>query len=324
MKIICIKFKIKAMRKNKAYSETNFAKPFIKWAGGKNQLLKQFENYYPAEIRNGTIRNYIEPFLGGGALFFALSQQFNIKNAFLFDKNRDLILTYQVVQQKPAELLNFLEQYQKEYDSTAQENRNNLFLLKRQYFNNQRFEINYNGISDNWISRAAQFIFLNKTCFNGLFRLNSKGEFNVPYGKYKAATICDETNILAVSETLQNAEIQYADYSECWDKVNEHSFVYFDPPYRPISATASFTTYTGTEFSDKEQLELANFYRKLDCEKGAKLMLSNSDPANENPNDDFFARAYAGYKILKVSASRAVNCNGEKRGKINELLILNY
>jgi len=154
--------------------------------------------------------------------------------------------------------------------------------------------------------------------------VNSKGEFNVPYGKYKTAMIFDEPNILAVSKVLQNAQIQYANYTNCFDKVNENTFVYFDPPYRPISQTASFTTYTGTEFKDKEQLQLAQFFQKLDKEKGAKLMLSNSDPKNENPEDDFFERAFLGYHIFRVSASRAVNCNGEKRGKINELLITNY
>lgn len=300
------------------------ARPFVKWVGGKNQLLEQFENYYPNELRKGIIKNYVEPFLGGGALFFALSQRYKIENAYLSDINKDLILTYQVIQQRPNDLLDFLEQYQKDYDQTEQEKRNDLFLAVRKHFNLQRFEINYKKLSDNWISRAAQFIFLNKTCFNGLFRLNSKGEFNVPYGKYKTAMIFDEPNILAVSKVLQNADIQQANYSSCFDKVNENTFVYFDPPYRPISQTASFTTYTGSEFKDKEQLQLAQFFQKLDREKGAKLMLSNSDPKNENPEDDFFEKAFSGYNIFRVSAGRAINCNGDKRGKINELLITNY
>lgn len=176
------------------------------------------------------------------------------------DLNKDLILTYQVIQQRPDDLLDFLEHYQKEYDKTEQEKRKDLYLSVRKHFNLQRFEINYKKLSDNWIARAAQFIFLNKTCFNGLFRLNSKGEFNVPYGNYKTALIFDKTNILAVSKILQNAEIQQDDYTSCFDKVSENSFVYFDPPYRPISQTSSFTTYTGTEFWDKEQLKLAQFF----------------------------------------------------------------
>jgi len=174
------------------------------------------------------------------------------------------------------------------------------------------------------LDRAAQLIFLNKTCFNGLFRLNSKGEFNVPYGKYPNPTILDNENIFAVSKLLQHVEIRNANYSECFNEITSNSFVYFDPPYKPISKTASFTTYTGTEFTDKEQIELANFYRKLDIEKQAKLMLSNSDPKNENPKDDFFETVFKDYNFYRVNASRAINCNGNKRGKIKELVITNY
>jgi DNA adenine methylase len=300
------------------------AKPFVKWVGGKNQLLEQFEQYYPSELKTGCIKKYAEPFLGGGALYFSISEKYKIKNAYLSDLNKDLILTYLVIQQKPDCLLDFLQQYQNDYDTTAQEKRNELFISIRKHFNLQRFEINYNKLSDNWMPRAAQFIFLNKTCFNGLFRLNSKGEFNVPYGKYRTATILDEENILAVSSVLQNASIAQSKYADCYSKVSENTFVYFDPPYRPITATSSFTTYTGVEFCDVQQIELAKFFQRLDKEKGAKLMLSNSDPANANPADDFFERTYNGYQIFKVFANRAVNCNGAKRGKINELLITNY
>jgi DNA adenine methylase len=299
-------------------------KPFLKWAGGKSQLLEQFENYYPNELRKKSIKNYVEPFLGGGALYFYLSRKYNIKNAFLSDLNKDLILTYIVIQQKSEILLDFLEQYQNLYNSTVQEKRNDLFLSVRKHFNEQRFEINYKKLSENWAPRAAQFIFLNKTCFNGLFRLNSKGEFNVPYGKYKTAAILDTNNIATVSKILQNAEITHSEYSNCYSKINEKSFVYFDPPYRPLTKTANFTTYTGMIFNDDNQIELAKFFRKIDSEKGAKLMLSNSDPTSINPKDKFFENAYRGYNIFKVTASRAVNCNGNGRGKINELLITNY
>ncbi|OWY22752.1 modification methylase [Sphingobacteriales bacterium UPWRP_1] len=300
------------------------AKPFIKWAGGKGQLLQQFAQFYPSALWKGEISRYIEPFLGGGAVFFDLVQKYKIKRAYLSDTNRDLVLTYRVIQQQPEGLLDFLEQFQKEYDATQQEERNNLFLSVRKHFNIQRFEINYKKFSDNWVPRAAQLIFLNKTCFNGLFRLNSKGEFNVPYGQYKTAMIFDPDNILAVSKALSIAEIIHADYTACLDYANECTFVYFDPPYRPLNKTSGFTTYTGAEFTDTDQLNLAQFFRKLDVEKHAKLMLSNSDPNNENPNDVFFDQAYAGYNLLKVMAGRAINSNGLKRGKITELLITNY
>jgi len=299
-------------------------KPFIKWVGGKGQLLKQIEEYLPSELKKRQIKQYVEPFLGGGAMYFAISEKYKIKNAHLSDLNKDLVLAYIVVQQKPEYLLDFLKQFQDEYDATIQEKRKTLFLSVREHFNNQRFEINYNKFSENWIPRAAQFIFLNKTCFNGLFRLNSKGEFNVPYGKYKTATIIDEENILSASSILQNATIIQSEYTDCYKEINQNTFVYFDPPYRPITQTSSFTAYTGNDFCDKQQIELANFYRKIDNEKGAKLMLSNSDPQNTNPNDKFFEEAYKGYNICRVFASRAVNCKGSKRGDINELLITNY
>jgi len=300
------------------------AKPFIKWVGGKSQLLEQIEQYYPKELKNNVIESYFEPFLGGGALFFSIFGKYEVKNAYLSDLNNDLVLTYNVIQKKHDDLLNFLEQYQKLYDETEQKKRDSLFLEVRRHFNTQRFEINYKKFSKNWIPRAAQLIFLNKTCFNGLFRLNSKGEFNVPYGKYKTAKILDCENISSVSKLLQNAEIVHSEYYDCFEKVNEKSFVYFDPPYRPITKTASFTNYTGAEFNDKKQTELSRFFHKLDKEKGAKLMLSNSDPKNANNKDGFFEKAYEEYNIFRVFANRAVNCKGSGRGKISELLITNY
>ncbi|MDR2193364.1 MAG: Dam family site-specific DNA-(adenine-N6)-methyltransferase [Treponema sp.] len=300
------------------------AKPFIKWVGGKGGLLGQIERYYPEELKNGTIKTYIEPFLGGGALYFSISGTYTIKDAYLSDVNHDLIITYTVIQRKHETLLDFLEKYQKEYDKTAQDKRCALFLAIRRDFNEQRFEIHNKKFSEKWIPRAAQFIFLNKTCYNGLFRLNAKGEFNVPFGKYKTAAIFDGENIIAVSRALQNAEIIHAEYTACFAHVTAQSFVYFDPPYRPITRTSSFTTYTGSLFTDKEQMALAAFFRRLDKEKGAKLMLSNSDPTNTNQDDSFFEKAYRGYNVFNVFANRAVNCKGSGRGKIRELLITNY
>ena len=201
----------------------------------------------PTDLKNGIIKNYVEPFLGGGAVFFDIAQRFNMERAYLSDINKDLILTYQVIQQLPDDLLEYLAHYQKRYDQTEQEQRNELFLTMRTQFNEQRFEIDYQKLSDHSVLRAALFIALNKTCFNGLFHLNSKGAFNVPYGKYKTAMILDEANILAVSYLLQRVKIVSAEYTHCWNHVNDQSFVYFDPPYRPVSQTANFTTYTGFE-----------------------------------------------------------------------------
>lgn len=300
------------------------AKPFLKWAGGKGQLLHQFENYYPSELYKGKIKKYSEPFLGGGAVFFEIMQRFNIETAYISDINKDLILAYWVVQQKTEQLVNHLYNYQKLYDKTEITERNNLFLTIRQDFNEERLNVNYQKFSDIWISRTAKLIFLNKTCFNGLFRLNSKGEFNVPFGKYPNPTILDEPNLWAVATILQKAEISIGAYKTCYQKVDNQSFVYFDPPYRPLNKTSSFTTYAGQEFLDKDQIELSQFFHKLDHEKGAKLMLSNSDPKNENPNDNFFENIFNNYYFHTVSANRAINANAAKRGAIRELIITNY
>ena len=302
----------------------NKAKPFLKWAGGKSQLLCQFEKYYPDDLSGGVIEKYIEPFVGGGAVFFEIMQKYSIQYSYIYDINKDLIITYQVIQKKPDFLLEILHKHQSDYDNADEQERKNLFLSVRKRFNVERFEINYMIFSEKWIPRAAQFIFLNKTCFNGLFRLNSKGEFNVPFGGYKKPNIWDKNNILAVSEVLQNTKIELSNYENCFDLANEKTFIYFDPPYRPISKTASFTTYAGFEFTDIEQIKLSRFFNKLDTKKRSKIMLSNSDPKNENPNDDFFEKLYDGYKLHRVYAKRMINCNAEKRGKINELVITNY
>lgn len=299
------------------------AKPFLKWAGGKTQLLSQIESHFPMDWQN-EIDTYIEPFVGAGALFFEVSQRKNIKKTYISDVNKDLILAYKVIQQYPEKLALYLAEYQQVYDKTPQSERNQLFLSVRKSFNENRNEIDYDFFSEKWVERTSQLFFLNKTCFNGLFRLNSKGEFNVPYGEYKTAQIANIANIWAVSKALNHTEIKCADYRASFEKINEKTFIYFDPPYRPITKTSGFTTYTGCEFTDKDQIELALFFDKIGKETGAKMMLSNSDPQNINPEDDFFEKLFAGYNIYKVSASRAINSNGEKRGNIKELLITNY
>ena len=172
------------------------------------------------------------------------------------------------------------------------------------------------------IEKAALFIFLNKTCFNGLYRVNKKGQFNVPMGSYKNPTICDEDNLRNISSVLQNVTIVCGDYTLSKDFIDSDTFVYIDPPYRPISETSGFTSYNSDCFDDNEQRRLAQFIDEID-KKGAKIVLSNSDPKNVNPEDDFFDELYKDYKIHRVSASRMINSKGEKRGKINELMISN-
>lgn len=300
------------------------AKPFLKWAGGKAQLLSQFEKYYPEELKLGKIKKYIEPFLGGGAVFFDIAQKYSIDSAYLYDLNEELIIAYKVIQLNPDKLLEFLFKYSKQYLSLQADHRKKYFYDVRQNYNLQRFQIDYDSYSENWIPRTAQMIFLNRTCYNGLFRLNRKGEFNVPFGAYKNPKILDEENILAVSQWLQIAEIRVANFDVCEKCVDENSFVYFDPPYRPISRTSSFTSYSKYEFGDAEQFNLAKFFALLDKKYQAKLMLSNSDPTYLNPDDHFFNELYLDYHIQKVCANRMINRNAEKRGHISELLIMNY
>ena len=299
------------------------AKPFLKWAGGKTQLLEQFEKYFPEELIKGKIKYYIEPFLGSGAVYFFVIQKYNIKKAYLADINEELVLTYNVVKNDVQTLIKELKNLKEKYNLAKDKERENIFYLIRKEFNEKKKRINFNKYNKNWIERAAEIIFLNKTCFNGLFRLNKMGEFNVPFGRYRNPKILDTENLIRVSKVLENTEILRMDFAEIKKYIKEKTFIYLDPPYRPISKTASFTSYSRYEFSDKEQIRLAELYRELGNNSN-KIMLSNSDPKNENPDDDFFELHFKGFYINKVKALRMINCNANKRGAINELIITNY
>jgi len=299
------------------------AKPFIKWAGGKTQLLKTFQSFYPKQLKENKIRNYYEPFLGGAAVFFDVAQQFKIRNAFLYDLNQDLILTYKVIQENVAGILDFLAQYQKFYDKCPKGERAELYYKERAAHNEQRPFIDYKHFSKSHLVRAAQFIFLNKTCFNGLYRCNSKGNLNSPFGYDADRKIYDEENILNVNKLLGIAEIRAGDFAEVMKDLKGSSFVYFDPPYRPVSETESFNAYQQKAFDDAEQLRLAATFKSLH-RKGAKLMLSNSDPKNKNAKDHFFEKLYSGFNIFRVNARRTINSKSSRRGMIKEILVTNY
>lgn len=299
------------------------AKPFLKWAGGKSQLLEQMMEYFPQELKTGKIKHYVEPFIGGGAVFLHIAQTYGVESFFIFDINEELVVAYKTIREDVGALLTELAEMEHRYLRLSPEEQSDYFYAVRNQFNADKGLINYESFTDDWIKRTAQIIFLNKTCFNGLFRLNSKGLFNVPFGRYKKPTICQESNLLEISKILAKTEIRTGDFEECAQFIDSSTFVYFDPPYRPISKTSSFTSYSKHDFGDDAQLRLASFYRRLDS-LGAKLMLSNSDPKNENAADDFFDKAYSGYRIELVKATRMINCNADKRGHINELLILNY
>ncbi len=299
------------------------AKPFLKWVGGKRQLLEQFEKLYPIELELKRIKNYYEPFVGGGAVFFDVVQNYEIENAYLYDINDELILTYKVIQKDVNKLIEFLYRYDKQYKKLNEEKKKEYYYELRENYNIQRFNIDYNKYSENWVPRAAQSIFLNKTCFNGLFRFNSKGGFNAPMGRYKNPKILDQQNLLNVSKLLEIATIKKANFKEVKNDIKNNSFVYFDPPYRPISKTSSFTSYSKYTFQDDEQLQLASLFYELD-QRGHKLMLSNSDPKNTDPEDDFFESIYSTFNITRVDAKRSINSNGSKRNSIKEIVVTNY
>lgn len=293
------------------------AKPFLKWAGGKGQLLNKFEEMYPQELINGEIDTYIEPFVGGGAVLFDVLQKYKVKKAVIVDLNKELINCYRCIKADVDELIKHLKTLQDEFLSLSDEKRKDYFLKVRNRYN----EIHLNGKYD--FEKAADFIFLNKTCFNGLYRVNSKGEFNVPFGKYKNPLICDSENLILISKLLQNVEIRFGDYSIAEEYVNGKTFIYFDPPYRPLIENSSFVGYDKSGFNDDNQKELAEFVKKLD-KQNCLVMLSNSDPKNTNPNDNFFDELYEGFGIDRIFAKRMINCQADKRGDITEIVVRNY
>ncbi|ERN40184.1 DNA adenine methylase (dam) [Rubidibacter lacunae KORDI 51-2] len=299
------------------------AKPLLKWAGGKTQLLSSIDTYFPPQLKEGRISRYIEPFVGGGAVFLHVAQHYNVSEIVLYDLNPELASIYKVVRTDVDALIECLSQLQSDYLRLDTGDRKDYFYQQRERHNAARVAIDWHAYSAAWVERAATLLFLNRTCFNGLFRVNSKGDFNVPHGRYVKPRICDAENLRAVSHFLQRAKIYCGDFTDCRDLVDSNTFVYFDPPYRPLSKTANFTAYSTQAFSDREQQRLCEYYSDLH-QVGARLMLSNSDPHNIDAEDDFFDCLYADFRIERVRASRSINSDATKRGQINELLILNY
>lgn len=300
------------------------AKPFLKWVGGKKQLLQEFDKRMPIHIKGErVIKRYVEPFVGGGAMFFFLKRNYRVEESFLFDVNPELTLSYQVVKRDCNDLIKVLMEMEEKHLNKDEDGRKENYYGMRDAYNLQMKDFDYERYSRDWVERAAYMIFLNKTCFNGLFRQNKKGEFNVPFGRYKNPSICNKENLIGVSKALEDTEILCSDFTGSGSYIEEGSFVYFDPPYRPLNSTSNFTAYSKNGFDDVDQVKLADFFERMD-DRGAYLMLSNSDPKNENPNDKFFDRLYKSYKIDSVPAKRNINCDGSKRGNLNELIIMNY
>lgn len=297
--------------------ELDKAKPFLKWAGGKGQLLTEIRKYYLFSEKVTT--KYAEPFVGGGAVLFDVLNQFDLEEVYISDVNAALINCYKTIQQNVEELIEMLLEMQQEYLLLDDEKRKGYYFEKRNKFNVLKSDVNEKCD----LEKAGLMIFLNRTCFNGLFRVNKKGMFNVPMGAYKNPMICDEQNLRAVSQKLKKVKIVLGDYKKAKDFVDENTFVYFDPPYRPLTNTSNFTSYTESQFGDIQQEELAQFVKILD-KKGAKIVISNSDPKNENSEDDFFDALYSEQKIHRVDANRMINSDKNSRGKIKELLISNF
>lgn len=299
-------------------------KPYLKWAGGKAQLLNELEKRLPSDrLNNRTITRYVEPFVGGGALFFYLKSKYKLKESFLFDKNRELIVAYQVLKNNHKELIDKLREIEDKHLQKSEDKRKENYYIVRDIYNQQMKYFDYQNYQEEWVSRAGYLIFLNKTCFNGLFRQNSRGEFNVPFGRYKNPRICDNTNLVQVHKALQDTNLFCGDFTDSSMYINDKSFVYLDPPYRPLNATSNFTSYYKGGFNDDDQRNLADFFMNMD-KKGAKLMLSNSDPKNHDLQDNFFDTLYKDFILERIPAKRNINRDATKRGRINELIIRNY
>ncbi len=292
------------------------AKPFIKWVGGKSQLIEQLDTYLPADFDKWEHVTYIEPFVGGGAMLFHMLQRYpNIQHAIINDINSDLIMCYRTVRDNPTELIASLKDIESRYlNLQKKEIRKEFFLTIRDRYNEKNLDP---------IENTTYFFFLNRTCFNGLYRVNKKGGFNVPFGKYPNPTICDPKTILIDSELLQRVEILNGDFESTYTYTRDNTLFYFDPPYRPLSDTSSFNDYTKEAFNDDAQIRLKEYCDRLNG-AGASFMLSNSDGKGKNKEDNFFDELYSAYQIERVWASRSINSNPNKRGKLTEILVRNY
>lgn len=300
------------------------AKPFLKWAGGKSKLIPDLEARYPEELANNKISTYIEPFIGGGSVLFDITSKFDFDNIVINDINSELILTYRIIKQNVDELILNLDKYQDKYnDLETLEEKQEYYYEIRELFNEGKGNVNYESIGSMEIEHAAYMIFLNKSCFNGLYRENKKGLFNVPFGKKKSINIYDEDNLKAVSEVLKRTIILNGDFEGVEKFIDNNTFIYMDPPYRPLSGKGSFTDYSKEDFNDESQKRLAEFYKRAN-EKGAKIMESNSDPKNADENDLFFDELYDKFNIDRIQAARNINSKGTGRGKISEVVIMSY
>lgn len=297
-------------------NSVNDIKPFLKWAGGKTQLLPAIEEKVKTWLAAKKKGVYVEPFVGSGAVLFFMLRKYGhfIQEAIINDVNEAVITCYLSIKHQPELLIQELASLEKQYFSYQQEaDRQEFFLEQRRVFN---------SFPPDTLYRSALLIFLNKTCFNGLYRVNAKGLFNVPFGKYTKPTICNAPVILANSAALQKVKILNGDFYETLLFAGPDSFYYLDPPYKPISATSSFNAYAKEGFADADQIRLKTFCDELH-QQGAYFIQSNSDTTNQNEANPYFQELYKSYQVSRVKAKRAINSKGTGRGEIFELLITN-
>lgn len=292
------------------------AKPFIKWVGGKSQLIEQLDAHLPADFDNWENVTYIEPFVGGGAMLFYMLQRYpNIQHAVINDINPDLATCYRTVRDNPEQLIDSLRDIEKAFLTVqTEEGRKDFFMAVRDRYNEKDLDA---------IENTTKFFFLNRTCFNGLYRVNKKGLFNVPFGRYSNPTICDPETIRKDSELLKRVEILNGDFEAAFEYAQGNTFFYFDPPYRPLSDTSNFNDYSKEAFNDDAQIRLKKFCDRIN-KAGFHFMLSNSDGKGKNEDDNFFDILYQAYQIERVWALRSINSNPNKRGKLTEILVRNY
>lgn len=290
------------------------ARPFVKWVGGKTQLLDDIKKTLPRDLSRRNEMTYVEPFVGGGAVLFWILQEYpNITRAVINDINAELICTYRVIKYDVENLILELSRLQNEYLPLNEVDRKKYFLAQRERFNER---------DASEVEIAALFIFLNRTCFNGLYRVNSKGKFNVPHGRYANPKICDKETLRADSAVLQRVEILCGDFAQTSKYAHDNVLFYFDPPYRPLTDTSAFTSYAKEGFDDAEQIRLRDFCDLIAKQKSL-FVASNSDPLNVDNEDVFFDHLYKMFSIKRVSAARMINSKGNGRGAISEIMISN-
>ena len=280
-------------------SESAYAKPFVKWAGGKSQILNEIRMAYPSDL-GYRINKYAEPFIGGGAVLFDVLGYYEIEEVYISDINRELIHTYISIRDNVDELIENLKDLEQGYLPLCDNER------KAVYYHNRELYNSLTAANDTSCMLAALFIFLNRTCFNGLYRVNAKGSYNVPQGSYKNPCICDEENLIAVSKKLQNASIVFGDYQLSRDFIDDRTFAYFDPPYRPLSSTSSFTAYSQNGFDDRAQTELAQFIDEM-SERGAYVLATLTDRNHHDEASIKIDKLYEKHKVSDTCVNRVVN-----------------